>query len=260
MPHPPAITPKPPTGIVFDIREFTVHDGPGMRTTVFLKGCPLRCAWCHNPEGWTHEPEVMRSPQGERLVGREYGAGELATLLNRLAPVLRGVGGVTFSGGEPLMQAAFVTAVMERLEGLHVALQTSGFAPAAEFRRVAAQADLILLDLKLIDPAAHRRWTGVDNAPILANLAQLRDLPVPFTVRIPLVPGVTDTAANLRGIAAALRGFPRLQGVELMPYNRAAGGKYAACGRCWEPAWDETRPSQPDLSPFLEETIHACVL
>ena len=251
---------KPPTGIVFDIREFTVHDGPGMRTTVFLKGCPLRCAWCHNPEGWAREPEVMRSPQGERVAGREYGAGELAVILNRLAPVLCGVGGVTFSGGEPLMQAEFVAAVMARLEGLHVTLQTSGFAPAAEFLRVAAKADLILLDLKLIDPAEHLRWTGADNAPILANLKQLRDLPVPFVVRTPLVPGVTDTDRNLRGIAAALRGFPQLQGVELMPYNRAAGGKYAACGRCWQAAWDETVPVRTDRSPFLEENIHASVL
>ena len=256
----PQLQVHPPTGIVFDIREFTVHDGPGMRTTVFLKGCPLRCAWCHNPEGWSPAPEVLRSPQGERVAGRSYGAAELAELLNRQAPVLRGAGGVTFSGGEPLMQAAFVAAVIERLDGLHVALQTSGFAPEAEFRRVAAKTDFILLDLKLIDPAEHLRWTGAGNAPVLANLNQLRELPVPFVIRVPLVPGVTDTGHNLRGIAAALRGFPRLQGVELMPYNRAAGGKYAACGRDWQAAWDETVPVRTDLSPFLEEHIHARML
>jgi pyruvate formate lyase activating enzyme len=246
--------------VVFDIREFTVHDGPGMRTTVFLKGCPLRCAWCHNPEGWSPEPEPMRSPQGERVAGRVYAAAELAKLLNRQAPVLRGVGGITFSGGEPLMQAEFVAAVIERLDGLHVAMQTSGYAPEADFRLIAAKSNLILLDLKLIDPAEHARWTGADNAPILRNLGLLRGLGVPFVVRIPLVPGLTDTDRNLRGIAAALRGFPRLEGVELMPYNRAAGGKYAACGRTWQPVWNEAAPVRADPSAFLSEGILARVL
>src|SRR5512136_1023838 len=96
------------TGVVFDIQELTVHDGPGLRTTVFLKGCPLRCAWCHNPEGLSPAPETLRSRAGERLAGRSYSSVELATLLNRQAPLLGDHGGVTFSGGEPLMQAAFV--------------------------------------------------------------------------------------------------------------------------------------------------------
>src|SRR5512138_3457869 len=95
------------TGVVFDIRELTVHDGPGIRTTVFLKGCPLRCAWCHNPEGLSPAPQILRSAAGERLAGRSYTSAELARLLNRQAPLLRDHGGVTFSGGEPLMQAAF---------------------------------------------------------------------------------------------------------------------------------------------------------
>src|SRR5512136_2664887 len=108
------------TGVVFDIRELTVHDGPGLRTTVFMKGCPLRCAWCHNPEGLSPAPQVMRSATGERLAGRSHTSAELASLLNRQAPLLRDNGGVTFSGGEPLMQAAFVADTIARLEDLHV--------------------------------------------------------------------------------------------------------------------------------------------
>jgi pyruvate formate lyase activating enzyme len=213
-------------GIVFDIREFTVHDGPGIRTTVFMKGCPLRCTWCHNPEGLQMTPQVMRSAAGERLVGRAYEAEELASILVGQADVLRlDGGGVTFSGGEPLMQAGFVAEVIDRLGDMHVVLDTSGFADAEDFSRVVERTDLVYFDIKLIDPDAHRRWTGQDNGPILWNLALLEQLARPFVARIPLVPGVTDTDDNLRAIASTLALTPTLVEVQLLPYNRAAGGK-----------------------------------
>src|SRR5512143_3716670 len=97
-----------PRGITFNVQQFSTDDGPGIRTTVFLKGCPLRCAWCHNPEGLSPAPQILRSAADERVAGRNYSAVELATILNRQAPLLRDHGGVSFSGGEPLMQAAFV--------------------------------------------------------------------------------------------------------------------------------------------------------
>ena len=162
------------SGVVFDIREFTVHDGPGIRTTVFLKGCPLSCTWCHNPEGLDPRPEVMCSSAGERVVGRSYEATELAQLLQRQADVLAAAeGGVTFSGGEPLMQARFVAEVIDLLPGVHVVLDTSGYGSERSFVALARRSDLIYFDLKLVDPAAHRRWTGRDNGPILRNLARL---------------------------------------------------------------------------------------
>lgn len=251
--------PASATGVVFDIRELTIHDGPGLRTTVFLKGCPLRCAWCHNPEGRTREPQVLHGPNGDRVAGRRYHADELAALLNRQAPLLVD-GGVTFSGGEPLAQANFLEAVLDRLEGLHVVLGTSGFAPSNSFLRVVCRCDLVLFDLKLLDPVAHHRWTGRDNRLILDNLARLADLNVAYLIRVPLVPGVTDTEANLRAIAGYVRDLPGKPGVELLPYNRAAGGKYAACGETWQPDYDEAVPCRTDLAPFHELQVEARIL
>lgn len=241
------------TGVVFDIKEFTLHDGPGIRTTVFLKGCPLRCTWCHNPEGISPEPQVLRSQAGERLVGRRYTSEELAGLLNRQGEILRAnEGGVTFSGGEPLMQARFVAAVTDLLAGLHVLLDTSGYASEADLRRVASRCDLVYYDLKLIDPALHRHYTGRDNAPILHNLQVLSTLSVPYVVRVPLIPGVTDTEQNLAAIAATVKALPGLLRVDLLPYNRAAGGKYRAIGMEFRPGYDESREVNADPSAFEE--------
>lgn len=248
------------TGVVFDIRELTVHDGPGIRTTVFLKGCPLRCAWCHNPEGLSSASQVMRGASGPRRVGKTYASAELAAILNRQGPLLREIGGVTFSGGEPLEQAAFVADTIDRLESLHVAMQTSGYASEEDFRRVAGKCDLVLFDLKPIDPEVHRRWTGCDNAPILRNLAALAAMETPFFVRVVLVPGVTDTEENLRGIAARVGSLQRRPRVELLPYNRAAGGKYAACGLEWRPAYDENAPIRASLELFQDLGIEATLV
>lgn len=248
------------TGVVFDIRELTIHDGPGLRTTVFLKGCPLHCAWCHNPEGRSRQPQLLHGPNGDRLAGRSYRADELAGLLNRQAPLLAD-GGVSFSGGEPLMQAPFLEAVLERLEGLHTVVGTTGFAPAKDFLRVVRRCDLVLFDLKLMDPEAHRRWAGGDNRVILDNLRRLAELGSAYVVRVPLVPGVTDTDANLRAIARHVRALPGPPPrVELLPYNRAAGGKYAACGLEWRPDYEEAVPCRADLGPFDELQLEARVL
>ncbi len=243
-------------GIVFDVREFTLHDGPGIRTTVFLKGCPLACTWCHNPEGLSRRPQVMRSAGGERVVGRRYEADDLAILLRGQAEILRmNEGGVTFSGGEPLAQARFVAEVIDLLPGVHVVLDTSGYGSAAAFRALAQRSDLVHFDLKLVDPALHQRWTGRDNGPILRNLALLGRLGRPFVARVPLVPGVTDTPGNLAAIAALAAGCPTLVRVDLLPHNRAAGGKYAACGMTFRPGFDEGQAPRVDLRPFRQAGI-----
>jgi len=227
-------------GIVFDKKEFAVHDGPGIRTSIFLKGCPLQCRWCHNPEGLSPRPEVMRGPGAARVSGQEITSGELADMLNGQGEILRaGEGGVTFTGGEPLMQAGFVAEVIDRLDDLHVLLDTSGFGSEEEFRLLAERSSLVFFDLKLIDEVEHRRWTGEGNGPIMRNIEALTEMDVPYVIRVPLVPGVTDTDENLSAIAHVVKGRRRPVRVDLLPYNRAAGGKYRACGRAFEPEYDE---------------------
>ncbi len=248
------------TGMVCDIREFTLHDGPGIRTTVFMKGCPLRCSWCHNPEAQSSESQEIRAGGFRRIVGTRYEAAELAALLNRQADVLKANGGgITFSGGEPLLQSRFVAEVIDRLDRVHVVLDTCGYAEETEFRLVAAKCQLVYYDLKLMDPEIHRRFTGVDNARILSNLARLGEMGVPFVVRVPLIPGVTDTDANLSAIALAVRTIPGLVRVDLLPYNEAAGGKYAALGMTFSPGFDETAEVNANLEPFTAAGIEVGV-
>ena len=238
-------------GIVFDIKEFSVHDGPGIRTTVFLKGCPLACLWCHNPEGQSYEPQWMRGPTGNRLAGTEYAPADLAALLNRQGQILRtNEGGVTFSGGEPLMQAGFIAEVISLLDGLHILLDTSGYGPEEDLRMLLKRVNMVYYDIKLVDFAMHQRYTGRDNKRILSNLVVLSESNVPFVIRVPLVPGVTDTNENLAAIAEIARNLPGLVRVDLLPYNLAAGAKYEAAGRQFQPDYNETKPVNANMKPF----------
>lgn len=248
------------SGIVFDIKEFTIHDGPGIRTTVFMKGCPLSCMWCHNPEGQLRQPQVIRSLAGERLAGRRYAAMELATLLNQQAEILRAnEGGITFSGGEPLLQAEFIAEVIDLLSDPHILLDTCGFGKTQEFCSLVDRSDLVFFDLKLIDGAAHRHYTNCSNDLILENLKVLSASGKPFVIRVPLVPGVTDTDENLAAIARTVRGLSGLLHVELLPYNRAAGSKYQFAGMQFRPDYDETRPLNINVSPFEEAGVKVSV-
>jgi pyruvate formate lyase activating enzyme len=240
------------SGMVFDVREFTVHDGPGIRTTVFLKGCPLRCSWCHNPEAMSARPEIIESASGKRTVGRLYTSEQLSSVLNRQAAILSANGGgVTFSGGEPLAHAAFLAEVIDNLNDVHVLLDTSGYGLETDFRHVAQRCDLVYFDLKIVDGAEHLRHTGVDNAPILRNLRALSTMNVPFVIRVPLVPGVTDTEENLAAIAHIAAQLDGLIRVDLLPYNRAAGGKYAALKKQFRPTYDENCPVR--INPAIFE-------
>jgi pyruvate formate lyase activating enzyme len=239
------------SGIVFDIKEFAVHDGPGVRTTVFLKGCPLACMWCHNPESQSIQPQVIRSLSGERVAGTEYSARELASLLNEQAAILRtNGGGITFSGGEPLFQAEFVAEVIDYLDDLHVLLDTCGYSSKQDFLLLLARSNLIFYDLKLIDRETHRHYTGCDNDLILHNLQLMSESGKPFIIRVPLVPGVTDTDENLAGIANTVAKLPGLIEVDLLPYNRAAGSKYEYAGMKFMPEYDEARPLNINMQIF----------
>lgn len=239
-------------GVVFDIKEFAVHDGPGIRTTVFLKGCPLRCRWCHNPEGLLQAPQLLTTRAGDdrktRVCGYEIGAEALAQRLKKSA--LFPGGGVTFSGGEPLMQWAFVRAVVAHLGGIHTAMETSGYAPEGVFAEMMGAIDLVMLDIKQLDPEAHKTWTGADNAPILRNLDLLKAGDTPFIIRLPLIPGVNDSTAHLTDVAARIAGARALVRVELLPYHKTAGAKYEMAGMAYAPGFDTERAPNMDAAPF----------
>jgi pyruvate formate lyase activating enzyme len=298
------------TATVFNVQRFSVHDGPGIRTTVFLKGCPLHCPWCHNPESLDARPEVAikddrclacercatvcgadlagrvdQSPEANRpdasclrcggcaeicptgardLIGRTMAVTELVAELERDRPYFaESGGGVTFSGGEPAA-AHHVPFLFDCLDllgrfGIHTAVDTCGHVPAATLAEVAAKADLILYDLKIMDPDRHRQLLGVDNALILANLERLTTAGHEVVVRLPLVPGMTDDAANLEAAAEFVAGLHLPCPVELLPFHGLGREKYARLGR--EDALPAAAPTpsaalEAAAAPFTAQGLH----
>jgi pyruvate formate lyase activating enzyme len=258
-------------GVIFDVQRFCLHDGPGIRTAVFFKGCPLACPWCHNPESRDPAPEVVRiasrciscgacievcpsgtarsseppcsrcgacaeaCPAGARqVVGREIAAEALVgqLLADRVFFEESG-GGITLSGGEPLAQPEFLLACLEgcRAAGLHTALDTCGAAPREVLTAAAELSDLILYDLKLMDERAHRSHTGVASGIVHDNLRALAAVHQNLWIRIPVVPGVNDTQENMASAAAFVSGLPGIRRVCLLPYHRLGSEKAARMGR-----------------------------
>ena len=206
------------------------------------------------------QPQLIRGLAGERLAGRKYTATELAALLNEQAELLRAnEGGITFSGGEPLLQADFVAEVIDLLDEVPILLDTSGYGDPQDFRRLVDRSDLIYFDLKLIDRAAHQKYTAHNNDLILNNLQILSASGKPFVIRVPLVPGVTDTDENLADIAQTVRGMPGLLWVGLLPYNQAAGSKYEYAGMEFKPDYDEARPLNINTMLFEKSGLKVCV-
>ncbi len=244
------------TGIVFDIKEFSLHDGPGPRVTVFLKGCPLRCLWCHNPEGLKPEPELMIKhslcghcgrclekceheeckPYGRCLYacsnglisvsGVEYTAEKLTKKLMQNADFyIKNGGGLTVSGGEPLMQADFVCELFEKVN-MHKAIQTSGYASEDSFKKVIDLCDFVMMDIKIADREEHKKYTGVYNDIILKNFEYLMNSGKEYVIRTPLIPNITDTEENLKKIQKIIKNSLW----EKLPFNKMAGAKYPMVG------------------------------
>jgi len=269
-------------GLIFDIKRYSINDGPGIRTTIFFKGCPLRCAWCHNPEGQSFLPELILRPQrcledctdciaacptaalhkinGLPVLDRSCCTAtctacsavcptqSLEVAGRRLDPPAllaeiekeqifydQSGGGVTFSGGEPLSQLDFLTALLSlcRSRGIHTAVDTCGFVPPKAFAWVEKAVDLFLFDLKLMDNAKHKKYTGQSNSLILENLERLTANHQNIVVRIPLISGVNDDDNNICRTAEFLRSLrpPGVTRISLLPYHRLGRDKLGGLGR-----------------------------
>ena len=297
----PAANASRSTAVIFNIMRFSTQDGPGIRTTVFFKGCPLSCWWCHNPESQRLQPELLyleercrhcgdcvtACPQhaieqvegtvrtsavcrncgqcteacqaeARQIAGRRLTVGELVAEIERdLIFFEESGGGVTLSGGEPLAQPRFVSALLGacRERGIGTVIETCGYAPSGVFLTVALAADLVLYDLKLMDPVKHKQYTGVSNRRILGNLEELVARGRKVTVRIPVMPGINDSDDDIRQFARYLSELPARQ-VELLPYHHIGAGKYKRMGLTYRlPA--APRPTAEDLARFSDALTRA---
>ena len=220
----------------------------------------MRCAWCHNPEGQRHEPQPLTKQGRTERCGYEIDAEALAEKLRRDEEIFRDSGGgVTFTGGEPLAQVDFLCEVLDLLGDIHTAVETSGYASAEAFERVLDRVDFVLFDIKLADSSLHKRWTGVGNELILANLKTLCASGKPFVARVPLIPGVNDSAANMEATAELLVGTKGLVRVELLRYHKTAGAKYPMVGLDYAPDFDED--AKPEIhDKFTDKGIKLLIL
>lgn len=211
---------------VFNIKKFSLHDGPGIRTTVFLRGCPLNCWWCHNPESFREFDETKGcTPAKIKL----YSGVELFEELYKDLPFYEeSGGGVTFSGGEPLLHSRFLSSILNKLHetDIHSAIDTSGYIEPEKFIQLAKKTDLVLFDLKVADPAEHKKYTGVSNELIHQNFFQLYKNMINTFVRIPLIPGITDNEVNLLKLKELIIQNKAVKQVDLLPYNEFADSKY----------------------------------
>ena len=235
-------------GIVFDIKRGGTKDGPGLRTSVFLKGCPLRCAWCHNPE--SQAPEIQKAVTTDEVCGREMSVGEVMEEVRRDRVFYASSGGgVTFTGGEPTMQFDFLRTLCKaaKAEGIPVAVDTCGFAPRERFAALVPSVDLFLYDLKCMDSARHEKLTGVPNELILENLKALDAAGAKTWIRCPVVPGLNDADADLAAIKAFVSTLKHVERVDILPYHPIGLEKYDKFGmKALHPVRDE--PSQRDVA------------
>ena len=288
--------------LIFDIKRYAIHDGPGIRTTLFLKGCPLRCVWCHNPESWSSnrqrlykqvkcigcsscveacpEGALKLTPEGIQptgrpcvlcgscaeacpalameICGREWPMDELMAEVEKERGVMTDSGGgVTLSGGEPLLHPSYTLELLEELgrRGFHRAVDTTLFASPDTVRSVAASTDLFLVDLKTMDSDAHRRYTGVPNERILDNLRLVASLDKPYWIRIPLIAEVNAGEDNIAATAAFLTGLDRRpEEVDLLPYHDIGKGKHERMGPTYNPAGlSLSAPSKEDQARCVSQ-------
>jgi pyruvate formate lyase activating enzyme len=224
-------------GIIFDLKRFAVHDGPGIRTTVFFKGCLAHCWWCHNPESQSSEIQSVTKKsklddmifEEKETVGRSITVDELFTEINKDAIYFdESGGGVTFSGGEPLMQPEFLQSILKLCKeaNIHTTLDTTGYCSPEIMKSIFKYVDLFLYDLKIIDDKMHQKYTGLSNNQILQNLKFLQSKKKNIIIRFPVIPAVTDTEDNINQIIGFLQANNGIHEINILPFHRIANHKY----------------------------------
>ena len=221
-------------GRIFNIQRFSIHDGPGIRTIVFFKGCFLRCAWCCNPESQSYEIQTMTEKGKVKTVGKDVTVGEiLPEILADVHYYRRSGGGLTLSGGEMLGQPQFAADLLRAAQenGLHTAVESTAFAPFETVQKVLPYIDLFMMDVKHMDSAKHKEYTGQPNELILQNARKIAESGVELIIRTPVVPGVNDNAEDIRAIAKFAASLPGVKEYHLLPYHRLGQDKYAGLDR-----------------------------
>ncbi len=239
-------------GRIFNIQRFSIHDGPGIRTIVFFKGCYMRCAWCCNPESQEYGIETIVENGKEKTVGRDVTVEEIMPeLLSDAIFYRRSGGGITLSGGECLAQHEFARDLLEacKNEGLHTAVESTANAPFEKIRAILPFLDLYLMDVKHMDSAKHREYTGVGNELILANARKIAESGVELIIRTPVIPGFNDTEGEIRAISRFAASLPGVKEHHLLPYHRLGQDKYAGLGRSY--ALDGVEPPTKERMEYL---------
>lgn len=226
-------------GLIFSIKRYAIHDGPGIRVTFFMKGCPLNCWWCHNPEGISPDASIVERIDrvGERefksleTVGIEYSPEDLLTIAEKERVFMEhSGGGVTFSGGEPTLQFDFLLETLQLMKkaGISTAVDTSGFISAERLEKLMPYTDVFLYDLKALDHVAHKKFTGVDNKLIISNLDMLLAHGKNVMLRIPVIPGVSDNIGYMEQLRQFItaRKSGSIKEINLLPYHKTGSSKY----------------------------------
>lgn len=221
-------------GRIFDIQKYSIHDGPGIRTIVFLKGCALRCRWCCNPESQSFNVENMIFGGKEKVVGKDVTVGEVMAEVKKDAPYYaRSGGGLTLSGGEALLQPDFAIALLRAAHdlGINTAIETTGFAEFDVIKRFLPHLDYILMDIKHINERKHKEFTGQSNKLILENARKIAESGKNLTIRVPVIPTFNNTESEIREIAEFVKTLPNVSKMHLLPYHRMGEDKYAGLNR-----------------------------
>ncbi len=245
-------------GRIFDIQRFSTHDGPGIRTIVFLKGCALRCRWCCNPESQHYEIETMTRAGKVETIGRDVTVEEMLEEIKRDRPYYqRSGGGLTLSGGESLLQPDFAVALLEECHniGINTAMESTGFASQEVIARFLPHLDYYLCDVKHMDSKKHKEFTTQPNEQILANVRFIAEHAKNLTIRVPVIPTFNDTDAEIDAIAAFAASLPHVKELHLLPYHRLGQDKYTGLGRDYTMAHitPPTRERMQQLAAIVEK-------